>query len=204
RARGPDEGLRLPEGDRNLEDRGRQDRREDLRHADPEPKPELAQDVDRDDHRGHVEARIPEAREDDGIRSGADRERARGHASGHDTAPMSRDDERSRRAQQPPIVGGLPDVPGIGAAMRLKPELGLHLRGLADELLVNDFPGATISRYEREVLATAVSAGNDCFFCMDSHAAHATALLEPDARADSHALTDVVKQGRSEGFDPKM
>jgi len=117
---------------------------------------------------------------------------------------MSRDDERSHRAQQPPIVGGLPDVPGIGAAMRLKPELGLHLRGLADELLVNDFPGATISRYEREVLATAVSAGNDCFFCMDSHAAHAAALLEPDARADSHALTDVVKQGRSEGFDPKM
>ena len=28
------------------------------------------------------------------------------------------------------------------------------------------------------MLATAVSAGNDCFFCMDSHGAFATALLE--------------------------
>jgi len=101
-------------------------------------------------------------------------------------------------------VGGLPDVPGIGAAMRLSSNLGLHLRGLADEVLVNEFPGATISRYEREVLATAVSAGNDCFFCMDSHAAHASALLEPENRAAAHALTDVVKQGGSEGFDPKM
>jgi uncharacterized peroxidase-related enzyme len=117
---------------------------------------------------------------------------------------MSRDDERSRRAQQTPIVGGLPEVPGIGAAMRLKPELGLHLRGLADQLLVHDFPGATISRYEREVLATAVSAGNDCFFCMDSHAAHATALLAPEERADAHANLDVIKQGGSAGFGPKM
>ena len=117
---------------------------------------------------------------------------------------MSRDDERSQRAQQTPIVGGLPEVPGIGAAMRLKPELGFHMRGLADQLLVEDFPGATISRYEREILATAVSAGNNCFFCMDSHAAHATALLDEAAKPAAIALTDLVKQGRSEGFDAKM
>jgi len=117
---------------------------------------------------------------------------------------MTRQDERIQRAQQTPIVGGLPEVPGIGAAMRLKPELGLHLRGLADQLLVADFPGATISRYEREVLATAVSAGNNCFFCMDSHAAHATALVDDDAKAEAIALTDLVKQGGSDGFDPKM
>jgi uncharacterized peroxidase-related enzyme len=117
---------------------------------------------------------------------------------------MSRDDERFLRAQETPIVGGLPDVPGIGAAMRLKPELGLHLRGLADELLVNDFPGATISRYEREILATAVSAGNNCFFCMDSHAAHATALLDDSDQAGAIALTELVKQGASDGVGPKM
>jgi len=45
---------------------------------------------------------------------------------------MTRQEERVQRAQQRPIVGGLPDVPGIGAAMRLTPNLGLHLRGLAD------------------------------------------------------------------------
>jgi uncharacterized peroxidase-related enzyme len=117
---------------------------------------------------------------------------------------MTRQDERARRAEQGPIVAGLPDVPGIGAALRLTPTLGLHLRGLADELLVNDFAGATLRRDEREMLATAVSAANDCFFCMDSHGAFATALLERDGLADRIGLVDVVKQGSSDGFEPKM
>lgn len=117
---------------------------------------------------------------------------------------MTRDDERRMRAQEEPIVGGLPDVPGIGAAIRLTPGLGLHLRGLADELLVHDYPGATLSRAEREVLATAVSAANDCFFCMDSHAAHAHALLEQSGETERAPLLDAVKLGSSDGFDTKM
>jgi uncharacterized peroxidase-related enzyme len=117
---------------------------------------------------------------------------------------MARDEERLRRAGESPIVGGLPDVPGIVAAMRLTPGLGVHLRALADELLVHDYPGATISRFDREVLATAVSAGNDCFFCMDSHAAHATALVERSGEVDRAALLDGVKLGRSDGFDAKV
>lgn len=117
---------------------------------------------------------------------------------------MTRQEERARRAQQGPIVAGLPDVPGIGTALRLTPNLGLHLRGLADELLVNDFAGATLRRDERELLATAVSAANDCFFCMDSHGAFATALLERQGMAERVGLVDVVKQGSSDGFDPKM
>jgi uncharacterized peroxidase-related enzyme len=121
-----------------------------------------------------------------------------------DVGQMTRQDERARRAGQGPIVDGLPEVPGIGAAMRLTPNLGVHLRGLADELLVNDFPGATLRRDERELLATAVSAANDCFFCMDSHGAFATALLERDGRPERIRLVDVVKHGSSEGFDEKM
>jgi uncharacterized peroxidase-related enzyme len=117
---------------------------------------------------------------------------------------MARDDERLDRASEEPIVGGLPDVPGIGAAIRLTPELGIHLRGLADELLVNDFPGATIDRVDREMIATAVSAANDCFFCMDSHGAHATAVMELTGATDRAELIDVIKIGSSEGFDPKM
>ena len=100
---------------------------------------------------------------------------------------MARDEERLLRSQQQPIVGSLPDVPGIGVAMRLTPGLGIHLRGLADELLVNDFPGATIQRYEREMLATAVSAANDCFFCMDSHGAFATADRKSTRLNSSHS-----------------
>jgi uncharacterized peroxidase-related enzyme len=117
---------------------------------------------------------------------------------------MARDQERLLRSQEEPIVGGLPDVPGILTALRLTPELGVHLRGLADELLVNDFAGATISRAEREMLATATSAANDCFYCMDSHGSFATALLERDGVDDLVPLVDVIKLGSSDGLDPKM
>ena len=119
---------------------------------------------------------------------------------------MTREAERLERAAEEPIVGSLPDVPGIGVAMRLKPELGAALRALADQLLVEDYPGATISRFEREMLATATSAANNCFFCMDSHGEHAMALLDGDDGAASAArpLVDVVKTGASDGFSPKM
>src|SRR6476646_9436730 len=115
-----------------------------------------------------------------------------------------RDDERLLRSRQQPLVGSLPDAPGILAAIRLTPGLGVHLRGLADELLVNDHPGATISRADREMLATAVSAANDCFYCMDSHGAFASALLERDGESDRAPLVDVLKLGSSDGFDDKM
>src|SRR5438105_3218860 len=117
---------------------------------------------------------------------------------------MTRDAERLTRTQEEPIVGGLPDVPGILAAMRLTPGLGLHLRGLADELLVNDFPGATLERAEREMLATAVSAANGCFYCMDSHGAFADALLERSGATERRPLVDEIKLGSSDGFDDKM
>lgn len=117
---------------------------------------------------------------------------------------MARDEERLARSQEEILVGGLPDVPGIIAAIRLTPGLGVHLRGLADELLVNDFPGTTLVRAQREMLATAVSAGNDCFYCMDSHGAFATALLEGSGATDLVPLIDTIKLGSSEGFDPKM
>ncbi len=117
---------------------------------------------------------------------------------------MDRDDERLARAHETPIVGGLPEAPGIRAAMLLTPGLGVHLRGLADELLVNDYPGATIDRVDRELIATAVSAANDCFFCMDSHGAHAAALMDRQGADVRLHVIDVVKTGGSDGLDPKL
>ena len=117
---------------------------------------------------------------------------------------MAREQERVTRSEEEPIVGGLPDVPGILAAIRLTPALGVHLRGLADELLVNPFPGATLERFEREMIATAVSAANDCFYCMDSHGAFATALLERNGRPELADVIDQVKLGSSDGLDDKM
>jgi len=117
---------------------------------------------------------------------------------------MARDDERRSRAQEQPIVGGLPDVPGILAAIRLTPGLGVHLRGLADELLVNDFPGTTLARAERELLATAVSAANDCFYCMDSHGAFATALFEQLGATNGASIIDEAKTGSFESVDARL
>jgi uncharacterized peroxidase-related enzyme len=117
---------------------------------------------------------------------------------------MTRDDERIQRAAQPPLVNGLPDAPGITAAMGLTPGLGVHLRGLADEVLVHDYPGATLRRAEREMIATVVSAGNDCFYCMDSHAAFATELLARDGDAARAPLVDELLVGSLDGFDPKL
>ena len=54
------------------------------------------------------------------------------------------------------------------------------------------------------MIATAVSAGNDCFYCMDSHGAFATALLERDGDLERTSLIDVIKVGSSEGLSPKM
>ena len=117
---------------------------------------------------------------------------------------MARDDERFARSQQAPIVGGLPEFPGIRAAIGLTPALGSHLLGLADALLVDDFPGATIDRAEREMLAEAVSAANGCFFCMDSHGAHAAAILEKAGDTQLLPLIDAVKIGSFDAFSPKM
>jgi uncharacterized peroxidase-related enzyme len=115
--------------------------------------------------------------------------------------------ERIARSLEEPIVGGLPDVPGIGVAMRLTPELGVHLRGLADAVLVNDYPGATLTRIEREMLATALSASNACFYCMDSHAEHGAAVLAREAGDEpiGHApMFEAVKLGLTDGLEPKM
>ena len=123
---------------------------------------------------------------------------------------MARDEERRARSAEVPVVGSLPDVPGIVVAMRLSDGLAVHLRGLADELLVKDYPGSTLTRAERELLATAVSAGNDCFYCMDSHGAFASELLRranPSAAAGAaavEALVDGIKSGGSEGVGAKV
>lgn len=117
---------------------------------------------------------------------------------------MDRDAERLARAHESPIVGGLPDAPGIRAAMLLTPGLGVHLRGLADELLVDDYPGATIDRVDRELIATAVSAANDCFFCMDSHGAHAAALMERGGGDQRLHVVDALKTGSTAGMSDKL
>ena len=117
---------------------------------------------------------------------------------------MARDEERAKRAAEAPVIGSLPDVPGIVVAMRLRPNLSVHLKGLADALLVEEYPGATLTRGERELIATAVSAGNDCFYCMDTHGAFASELLRRENAPAFESVVEGLKMGASEGLSPKL
>jgi len=120
--------------------------------------------------------------------------------------PASRHDERSQRSKEVPIVGGLSDFPGIGSAMMISPALAAPFRGLLDILLVNRYEGSTLSRADRELIATAVSAGNDCFYCMDTHGAVASVLLHGQgiALGNAVAIVDNIKCGGWDGLSEKI
>jgi uncharacterized peroxidase-related enzyme len=75
-------------------------------------------------------------------------------------------------------------LPGIVAGMAFRPETARPMGELAEVLLRG--PG-TLSRGEREMIATFVSGRNECYFCQTSHRAIAAHQLE-----GSYALVDAV------------
>src|SRR5262245_39391796 len=66
-------------------------------------------------------------------------------------------------------------VPGIRSLVLFRPETGKHLYELAQVLLRDASP---LTPAERELIATHVSARNNCMFCMSSHAAAARELYD--------------------------
>ena len=58
------------------------------------------------------------------------------------------------------------DLPGIRGPMAFRPETAQHLNGLAEVLLRSE---NSLSRGDRELIATYVSSLNDCFFCQNAH-----------------------------------
>ena len=119
---------------------------------------------------------------------------------------MARDDERARARRKSPIVGGLPDVPGIGVgdapdAGARRPPARTRRRAAR-----RDLPGRDASRaHEREMLATAVSAGERLLLLhgLARRARHGR-CWSATARPSTSPLLDAIKAGSSEGFDPKM
>lgn len=67
------------------------------------------------------------------------------------------------------------DLPGIRGLMAYRPDVAKHLNQLAEELLRSE---NSLSRGERELIATHVSYLNDCFFCQHAHQALAGYYLE--------------------------
>jgi uncharacterized peroxidase-related enzyme len=79
-------------------------------------------------------------------------------------------------------------VPGIRSLVMFRPETGQHLYALAQVLLRGDSP---LTPAERELIATHVSARNNCMFCMSSHAAAARELFNENSGIVDCVIDDV-------------
>jgi uncharacterized peroxidase-related enzyme len=79
----------------------------------------------------------------------------------------------------------LPDFPGIRGPMLFRPETARPLNDLADVLLRGPH---SLSPGERELIATYVSAQNDCRYCQTIHGAVAAHHLD-----GNEALVEAVK-----------
>ena len=71
-------------------------------------------------------------------------------------------------------------LPGIRGPMAFRPETAKPLNELAEVLLRDD--NNSLSRGERELIATYVSYLNDCFFCQNAHGGIAQYYLQCDMR----------------------
>ncbi len=83
----------------------------------------------------------------------------------------------------------LPDgVPGIVGLLTQYPDSAQHLSGLAQSVLRGP---SSLTEAERETIATFVSAGNECRFCTNSHAAAARHLFGEKCSLVDEVLEDV-------------
>lgn len=71
-----------------------------------------------------------------------------------------------------------PEIPGIAAFFKFRPETGLPLCQLAETLLRGPSP---LTSAEREMIAAVVSTENQCLFCARAHGAAAAAHLGDEA-----------------------
>jgi uncharacterized peroxidase-related enzyme len=79
------------------------------------------------------------------------------------------------------------EFPGILGPMTFRPETAAPLNELVNILLREE---STLSRGEREMIATHVSWRNDCFFCQSIHGAVAAAQLGHDDALVQKVKTD--------------
>jgi uncharacterized peroxidase-related enzyme len=91
----------------------------------------------------------------------------------------------------------LPNLPGIRGPMAFRPETSKPLNELVEVLLRGP---STLTPGERELIATYVSAQNNCHYCQSIHGAIAAAH-----EGGSEALTKHVKQDyQSADISPKL
>jgi len=89
------------------------------------------------------------------------------------------------------------EVPGIVGPMTFRPETAAPINELVNILLRGE---STLTRGERELIATHVSWRNDCFFCQTIHGAVAAAQLGHDEKLVQSVKTDWINAA----ITPKM
>ena len=67
-----------------------------------------------------------------------------------------------------PYIDVKNDIPGIRGLMQFRPDAAIALNQLAQVLLADE---ASLSKHDRELIASFVSSRNECRFCMTSHGA---------------------------------
>ena len=88
-------------------------------------------------------------------------------------------------------------VPGIRSLAMFRPETGKSLYALAEVLLRGP---SSLSPAERELIATHVSARNNCGFCMNSHAAAARELFD----TEREVVDCIINNEPTSLLSPKM
>ncbi|OQA34616.1 MAG: Carboxymuconolactone decarboxylase family protein [Candidatus Dependentiae bacterium ADurb.Bin331] len=96
---------------------------------------------------------------------------------------------------QAPHISVPATIPGISSLFVFRPETAQPLRELAQILLYDE---STLSRGERELIASYVSYRNNCNFCCNSHSAIATHHLNGDQTIVQAVKNDVATAPVSE------
>ena len=86
-------------------------------------------------------------------------------------------------------------IPGIVGPLTAYPDSAKHLSGLAQAVLRGP---SSLTEAEREMIATHVSSGNECFFCTSAHAAAARHLLGDQCGLVDEVLANAVSPAISE------
>ena len=87
------------------------------------------------------------------------------------------------------------NMPGIRGLMAFRPETALPLNLLAEQLLQAH---STLTKGERELIATYVSTKNQCKYCASTHGAIAKHLLGDDAELVQSVLTNPAEAAISD------
>src|SRR6185312_11281656 len=89
------------------------------------------------------------------------------------------------------------ELPGIIGLLTFRPETAGPLNDPAETLLVSE---NSLTRGEREMIASSVSYWNDCHFCHSSHGAAAASLLNKPV----DFLTEIKQGFPNTSVSPKM